>query len=770
MFKFFTKIFSSSSESSWVDVGIDKVSPPAMPILNRNERALEMGNSALAAGDLNLAETNFRHAIAVAPVRIEGYINLGYVLTQVKQFDEAGRMLQQAVVLDPTSVDALYMLATIARQQGKTEEAIEYFELTLAADPGFQNAYSELGQLLFQCAKLDRAQAVLLKGIAHFPAIPDFHSFLANIQVWAGQSDAAIDSLNSAISLQPHAIEFYSALAQLLLQQNRQTEALACYQRISDIKPDEIEAFVAQGNLLFGMERYEESLRCFDRALVVAPDHINALMGRGAVLLGFQRNVEARINCEHVLRLMPASPEAHLNLGAVFQSLHCYHEALNCCDKALTIRPGYIDALINRCTALSGLNRHAEALVSCDLALALVPENLDALISQSTVLQRLNRHDEAIVCCNRVLLLRPGYPEAFLNRGHALMGLNQFAAALLDFSEVIRQQPLHADARFNESLVRLLTGDVERGWALYESRWETAQLAAEQRHFVPPLWLGKHSLNGRTILVHAEQGSGDTIQFCRYASILAAQGASVILEVQDGLKPLLSRLSGVSQVLTRGEPLPPFDYHCPLMSLPLAFGTALTTIPAPSIYLNIDEQLVETWRKRLGPKVRPRIGVVWSGSHMHKNDGNRSISLSIICRLLSKEVEFICLQKEVRPEDKEILDGHQELGHFENELRDFSDTAALIANIDLVISVDTSIAHLAGALGKPIWVLLPFSPDWRWLLERRDSPWYPSATLFRQPRIDDWDTVIDDLDNEMRRWICNKNDADANVETVMKRL
>jgi Glycosyltransferase family 9 (heptosyltransferase) len=267
-------------------------------------------------------------------------------------------------------------------------------------------------------------------------------------------------------------------------------------------------------------------------------------------------------------------------------------------------------------------------------------------------------------------------------------------------------------------------------------------LRKERRNFAQPLWLGSNDVAGKTILLHGEQGFGDVIQFCRYVPLVAERAARVILEVPDSLHELVGTLSGSAQIVSRGEPLPQFDLHCPPLSLPLAFKTRLASIPSAIPYLRATPSAVRSWSARLGPRKHFSVGLVWSGRPDHKNDHNRSLKLSTLLPLLDCDASFISLQREVRPGDTAALKDRTDLLHFGDELNNFSDTAALISNLDLVISVDTSVAHLAGALGKPVWILLPYVPDWRWLLDREDTPWYPTARLFRQNHIRSWDDVI----------------------------
>jgi hypothetical protein len=282
-------------------------------------------------------------------------------------------------------------------------------------------------------------------------------------------------------------------------------------------------------------------------------------------------------------------------------------------------------------------------------------------------------------------------------------------------------------------------GDFANGWKKHEWRWQNKSLTP--RRFMKPLWLGAEPVKGKRLFIYSEQGLGDTIQFCRYAPMVAELGARVILEVPSSLRHLLASLPGGIEIRNQGEPLPQFDLHCPLLSLPLAFDTRLETIPSTTPYLRVPSQTLQKWGQRLGQKQRPTIGLAWSGNPDHKNDDNRSISLQLLRSLFDIEVTFVSLQKDLRMGDATLLKEYA-ISHFAEGLNTFADTAALISHLDLVISVDTSVAHLAGALAKPVWILLPFVPDWRWLLNRDDSPWYPSATLFRQDSGRAWDGVI----------------------------
>jgi Tfp pilus assembly protein PilF len=454
------------------------------------------------------------------------------------------------------------------------------------------------------------------------------------------------------------------------------------------------------------------------------------------------RLAEAEKNYLQILKAQPDQFDCLHLLGVIFSQRGNYAEAARQIDVALKINPKAASAHNNRGSALKELKRFDEALASYDNALALKPDFAEAFNNRGIALKELKRFDEALASYDKALALKPDYAEAFNNRGIALQELKRFDEALASYDKALALKPDYAEAHWNEALLRLLTGDFSRGWAKYEWRWRNESLALSTRNFSQPLWLGAAAIDGKTILLHSEQGFGDTIQFCRYVPLVAARCARVILEVERPLQKLMTNLAGATQVISKGDSLPDFDVQCPFLSLPLAFATRLETIPSATPYLRAPVQALKNWQARLGPKARPRIGLAWSGRPTHKNDQNRSISLRSLLALLDIEATFVSLQKDVRTDDAAVLKERDDILEFGDALKDFSDTAALISHLDLVISVDTSVAHLAGALAKPVWVLLPFLPDWRWQLDRDDSPWYPTARLFRQDNTRAWDDVI----------------------------
>ena len=449
-------------------------------------------------------------------------------------------------------------------------------------------------------------------------------------------------------------------------------------------------------------------------------------------------------NYDRAIALNPNYPEAYNNRGVVLVDLRRLAQALESYDHAIALNPNYPEAYNNRGAVLQNLKRPDEALASCDRAITLKPDFANAYNNRGIILRDLKMPDQALANYDRAIALEPDYAEAYTNRGNVLRDMRVLDEAQASYDRAIALKPDYASSYFNKSLLKLLTGDFREGWQLYEWRWK-GFLKNFVRGFVQPLWLGDQPIAGKTLLIYAEQGLGDFIQFCRYAIMAESLGAKVVLEVREPLVLLISALQGNFTVIGKGNLLPHFDLHCPVMSLPLAFKTTVANIPSRVPYLNVDQHKQIEWQRKLGNKTKLRVGLVWSGSTDHTNDYNRSIPLQILEPLLQLPIEFHSLQKDIQPDDVSVLSRLTQIHSHQAELNNFSDTAALIQEMDLVISVDTSVAHLAGAMGKLVWILLPLAPDFRWMLDRTDSPWYPTATLFRQSAIDGWPNVVSEV-------------------------
>jgi tetratricopeptide (TPR) repeat protein len=572
--------------------------------------------------------------------------------------------------------------------------------------------------------------------------------------------EEALASYARAVEVEPDCIDALINRGNLLRDLGRCEEALDSYDRAVKAKPDRAAAFYNRGALLYALNRPEEALASYARAIEVRPDYADALVNHGNVLRELGRLGEALESYDRAIATNPDNINALCNRSVTLKDLGRLEEALASCDRALALQPDLVNGLCNRAAVLDALQRFEEALASCDRAVALRPDYGMAFYYRGAVLHHLDRFEEALACYARGLELQPGYVEGLFNRGITLHELKKFGAALTSFDEALALQPDFIEARFRGALCRLLIGDFDEGWQGFGRRLV--------RSFSQPMWFGSDDIAGRTILLFAEEGLGDTIQFCRYAPLIAERGARVILEVQPPLQRLISTLPGIATTVSNGDSLPDFDVHCPLHTLPLALRTRLETIPATVPYLSASPQRTTQWRARLGSSRGVRVGLAWSGKPTHRGDHRRSMPLRTLLPLLDVEATFVSLQYEARPGDAAVLRTCPDLLDCSDELRDFSDTAALVANLDLVITVDTSVAHLAGALAKPVWVLLPFVPDWRWLLDRDDSPWYPTARLFRQDETRTWEGVIARVHTALSAWIEERKAPDEAAASIEK--
>jgi tetratricopeptide (TPR) repeat protein len=511
--------------------------------------------------------------------------------------------------------------------------------------------------------------------------------------------------------------------------QDKLTQALAMQQR----------------GMLSDAERiYEEILR-------QQPDHFAALHRLGVLALQMNRAERGVALLERAIKLNPAAAAAQCNLGIALFSLNRCEEAVASYDKAIALRPDDATAHNNRGAALWQLNRHEAALLSYDKAIELKPDYTEAYDNRGVALAELQRYEAALASHGKAIALKPHYAKAHSNRGIALADLQRYEDALASYDEAMMLDPDLANAPLNKSLCLLQLGRLEEGWKLYEWR-KRRKGHATDRPYAQPLWLGQQDIAGKTLFIYWEQGLGDTLQFCRYASLLKRRGANIVMSVQDPLRRLLGEMDSTIRVIGGNQEPRDFDFHCPLMSLPLALGTTLETIPGQVPYLIVNPQRSASWRKRLAALPGRKIGLVWAGTPL----GDRPHGLAVVQRRSITLGQYaplsgipglclISLQKGEAAESARTPPDGMVLHDWTAELNDFADTAALVEALDLVISVDTSVAHLAGALGKPVWVLNRYDQCWRWLTARTDSPWYPTARLFRQKAPGNWNGVIDEV-------------------------
>ena len=560
------------------------------------------------------------------------------------------------------------------------------------------------------------------EALALDPDNADTMHLMGAVHLEARENELAVEWISRAIRKQPKA-EFLSTLGLALSNLDRRDEALKVFDKAVQLKPDDARLWSQLGNACSTLGHSEDALRCFAQALTLDP-----------------RNADAAYCCGHLCH-----------------GLRRHEDALVYLDQAVALRPDHVSTLTIRGLALKELKRLDAALADNFRAATLDPGNVETANGLGTILQELGRIEEALQVYERALQISPGNARLITNRANALVWAGRLDEAMAAYQQVLARDPAFADARWNLGALQLLTGDLENGWQGMEMRFEIPELHPAYPKLRGPMWLGEEPVAGKTILICADEGLGDSIQFARYLPMLAARGARVILAVEPALRPLLAGIKGVSQCVPKveGTVLPPYDLHCAINSLPCAFGTRLDSVPNEPYLPPPAADRVQVWEDRLldclGPHDRLRVGLVWSGNPDHRNDRNRSMSLAALSRIFDVDARFVSLQKQPRPHDAATLREQPAIIDLTKDLTDFAETAALLSCLDLVITVDTSVAHVAAALGRPTWILLPRVPDFRWLLDRVDSPWYPSVRLFRQDASGDYTNVLDRVREELAK-------------------
>ncbi|MFN9032459.1 MAG: tetratricopeptide repeat protein [Alphaproteobacteria bacterium] len=530
-----------------------------------------------------------------------------------------------------------------------------------------------------------------------------------------------------------------------LHQQGRLADAARLYEQILAAEPSNFDALHLLGLTAHQSGDHERAVELISAALRIDQTQPDACSNIGLALQALGRFSEALAFTDVAISLRPKSSSGHSNRGNILRDMKRLPEALASLDRAVALDPSDAIALNNRGNVLLDLGRLEEALAGFDRAIALRSGLVDAHLNRGNALAKLHRLEEALECIDGVLAIEPQRAAAHANRGAVLQQVRRLDEAIVAYDRAIELKPDFAGAKFNKALALLLDGRFDEGWPLYECRVVQGMLSLPK-----PAWLGGKEIRGRTVLLHSEQGLGDTLQFCRYAALVKEMQARVILRVPSPLVGFVSTLQGVDAVVSESDALPEFDEHCPLLSLPLAFRTRLDTIPAPSPYLSSRVDRRQFWSRRLGAANGLRVGLAWSGNWNSISGYNRFLSVADLTAHLPEGPTYVGLQKDVRPIDLEAL-ANSEVLFLGDEIQDFEDTAALCDLMDLVITVDTSLAHVSGALARPTWVLLSKVPDWRWMLDRPDSPWYPTARLYRQSVMGRWDSVLEQVAEDLTR-------------------
>lgn len=678
---------------------------------------------------------------------VSGAQDVAALLRSAVQLHQAGRLREaeplykEVLGQAPGHPDALHLLGVLAHQTGHHIEALELIDRAIAASPSFSDAHNNRGNILRVLGRPDEAMAAYRQSIACAPTHALPWSNLGNALRDLGRLEEAVRAYREAIARRPEFAEAHLNLGIVLQDQGKSAEALAAFEAATQARPDFAPAHDSLGNALREAGRLTDAIACYRRAVALDPAFTTGYCNLGAALWHAGEFREAADVLQAALALDPTRPEAHNHMGNVCKSLGYLNQALSAYRQALALKPDFAIAHFNLGVLLGELDQPAEALTEYRTALGFAPEFADAHSNLGATLMRLDRPDEAITAYRRALELKPDFEGAWYNLGNALLETLRPREAVAAFEHAIDLQADYAAAHWNRGLAHLTAGDYADGWEGYEWRWRVSDLKLTERQFGCPRWQGE-LLAGKTILVHAEQGLGDTLMFARYLPMVAARGGRIVLECQAPLTRLLEAMPCVAQVVAQGDPLPETHCHVPLLSLAKLFGTRLGSIPDEMPYLP-----TWTWSNRV--PVLPegkglKVGVVWGGAA--KPTRKRSVPLSLLEPLFGlKGVTWYSLQMGEHAAQLMDLPEAKRPHNLGPLIRDFSDTAALVGQLDLVISIDTSVAHLAGGLGANLWVMLMSAPDWRWVSGDAESPWYPEARLFRQPRPGDWGAVVEEV-------------------------
>ncbi len=751
-----------------------KLNPSSAPALSN------LGLALAQMGRTGEALAHYDEALALMPDYAEALNNRGVALMLLERPAEALASYDKALAIWPDYPQALANRGNALRALGRAEEALASYDEALAIQPDYAEALDNRGIALVDLGRPDEALASHDMALAIRPDVPEALNNRGAALAALGRPAEALESYESALAIRPDYAETLHNRGLALVAFDRREEALASFERVRALDARHVEARCAAAGVLAGLDRREEALKSYEEALAIAPKNIEALIQRGILLTNFDRPLEALASFDSALALQPDNaealacrgvalamsgrheealaqydkslaiqsdnPQALTNRGVALTVLDRLREALASFDEALMLKPDHAEAYANRGVALALGARHDEALASYDKALAINPVNPGALDNRGVALTSLGRPHEALPNHDKALALKPDYAEAYYNRGVALteLGLPEEGAQSCDRSLALK--PDYQQALFARGAIALLLGDYQRGWKGYESRWDCKGLPARAMILPCPEWRGE-TLRGKRIIVYEEQGSGDVLQFSRYLLALSSMGAQVTFYVRANIHRLLRSLGAKIRLTESHQPGARYDYQCALMSLPAAFGANFVHAPTKFPYLAAEAPLVRKWRRRIGDHGL-KIGIAWQGSLAKNADRGRSMPLRFFQAIGAVPgVRLISLQKGFGSEQIADLPATMVVETFDSDMDQgadaFTDTAAVMTCLDLIVTCDTSIAHLAGALGRPVWLALKRVAEWRWLLDRTDTPWYPTMKLYRQPSRDDWASVFD---------------------------
>ena len=680
-----------------------------------------------------------------------------HALDQQGRLAEAVEAYRQFLAQEPRNGDALQLLGTALARMGRTVEAVEALSAAAAIKPGNPFLQVNLANALNAIGRHADALTCYGRAVALKPDFAAAHRGRGMTLLQLRQTEDAVRALSNAIRLEPDNPTFCNDLGVALERAEQKTEALAQFERAIQLNPRFVEAHHNRGLLEATLGRYPQALESLDKALALQPNVAAIHANRGNVLADLGRSEEAIASFDKALALQPRDDLTLRKRGQLLLRLQRPSEARATFDKALALTPQDSEAHFLHGVSLALMQDYEQALLSFDRSLALTPNSPEVLNNRGVALGQLARHEEALESFARAVAVAPGYIEAHTNTANTLTTLQRQAEAVQAFDRALAIKPQDSYLQWGKARALLSLGDFRNGWPLYESRLQLEHLRPLQRHTDLQRWQGWEPIEGRTVLVYAEQGLGDTVQFFRYVPLLEARGANVIFEAQPALQPLLQTAPTHAQILPFDAPLPPFDLATPLLSLPGLLGADLDNIPGGVPYMSAEPARTAAWKERLAALPGLKVGLTWQGhieTEKHGGYIGRSFGLAAAAPLAAiPGVTPISLQKgEASAQRSQVDFGSKVLeltDPWEMGSQELLDTAALLSALDLVVTADTFTAHLAGALGVPVWVVLSASPDWRWLTKREDSPWYPTMRLFRQRTAGDWSEVFDRVASEL---------------------
>lgn len=611
-------------------------------------------------------------------------------------------------------------------------------------------------------SNLDAAKPLLIQALSIDSNNPDVLRFLGIIYAQSKDYAQALTYLEAAIKASPQNGIAHSNLGNVFFELGQFDKALDAYDKAIKLAPTYAEAWSNKGNALYELRRYKEALGHHDKAITLNPNYAEAWSNKGNALYELELYEEAVAHHDRAITLNPNYAEAWSNKGLVLSHLRDFKNALIQHDRAISLRPMSAKAWVNKGMTYSELEQHLDALALYDQAITLNPRLAEAWTGKGNAICALGNHQESIEYHHKAIQLKPDYAQAWYNLAISYTALKNYPESIESYEKAIELKPDYAMAYWNKSLVELTSGNLHHGWQNFEARAFIKNSPLRASYNSIPRLKNLADARGKKILIWSEQGLGDSIQFCRYVPELSKLGADITFVTLPSLVTLMNSLDVAMQITDKCEDFSGFDFQSPLMSLPLIFNTEIETIPNPSSYLKPNPIKQMVWKERMGSKGLLRVGLVWNGGfrpdqpEMRAVNERRNISLETIARLQHlSNIEFYSLQKG-DPAQSELEQAKptiwpiNNLINYVSELNDFSDTAALIANLDLVISVDTSTAHLAAALGKQTWILNRYDSCWRWLEDRSDSPWYPSVRLYRQKTPGNWGGVLDLVEADLK--------------------